>query len=543
MPDILLVQPPVHDFYLTAKRTIPYGLALIAAVLRKHQFSVAILDGLSTAKSRVLPWPQELNHLQPFYGRADISPFALFHQFRRFGYSFEHIARQSRDSDAYLVGISSPFTAYSDTALQTAAAVRKALPQAVIVLGGHHPTALPEKVMEHPAVDYVLRGDGEIGLPLLARAIRAGVTPDDIPGLVRRLHDGRLLIPPPASCPDLETLPPPALDLIDRRHYRRAGRHCLTLCATRGCPLHCTYCAVNSAGGQDLRRRSVSAVMEEIEAAFNDREIGFIDFEDEHLGADREWFKILLKRLHQRFGRQMPELRAMNGLFAPSLDEETIRLMQRAGFKTLNLALVTTCATQLRRFRRPDARVDFDRVLNSAERHGLTAVAYVIVAGPEQKPADGVDDLLFLAARRVLAGVSVFYPAPGSSDYAWCRQLNLLPENFGAMRATALPLSHCTDRTQTVTLLRLGRMLNFMKALIDRGEPLPMPDTAPQCIPAGMDRYRIGKLLVAAFLKDGAIRGVDQTGEIYPHAVDANLTRQFMDGFSRIKLRGIKMQS
>ena len=46
MPDILLIQPPIRDFYLTAKRTIPYGLACIAPQLIKSGFSVKILDGI-----------------------------------------------------------------------------------------------------------------------------------------------------------------------------------------------------------------------------------------------------------------------------------------------------------------------------------------------------------------------------------------------------------------------------------------------------------------------------------------------------------------
>ena len=37
--DILLIQPPIRDFYLTAKRTIPYGLASIAAGLIEAGFS------------------------------------------------------------------------------------------------------------------------------------------------------------------------------------------------------------------------------------------------------------------------------------------------------------------------------------------------------------------------------------------------------------------------------------------------------------------------------------------------------------------------
>ncbi len=98
MTDVLLVQPPIRDFYLTAKRTIPYGLACVAAALEAKRFSVQILDGLATDRSRSLPLPAELNHLQEFYGRPDASPFSLFNRFRHFGFSFEHIARNVREN-------------------------------------------------------------------------------------------------------------------------------------------------------------------------------------------------------------------------------------------------------------------------------------------------------------------------------------------------------------------------------------------------------------------------------------------------------------
>jgi|GEM_PF-5276837 len=63
MPDILLIQPPIEDFYLTAKRTIPYGLACIASALMKSGFSVEIFDALASPKTRQLPIPPEMAFL------------------------------------------------------------------------------------------------------------------------------------------------------------------------------------------------------------------------------------------------------------------------------------------------------------------------------------------------------------------------------------------------------------------------------------------------------------------------------------------------
>ena len=57
MVDVLLIQPPIRDFYLTAKRTIPYGLSCLAASLMEDGFSVRIFDALAASKSRVIDIP------------------------------------------------------------------------------------------------------------------------------------------------------------------------------------------------------------------------------------------------------------------------------------------------------------------------------------------------------------------------------------------------------------------------------------------------------------------------------------------------------
>ena len=538
MPDILLIQPPIQDFYLTAKRTLPYGLASIAAALRQAGFTVDICDGLATTRNREIPWPEGTDYLAPFYGRPDLSPYALFHRFRHYGYSLEHIAGRARDSGAFLIGISSLFTAYSDMATATAAAVRKACPHTHIVMGGHHPTALPEAVMGHEAIDFVLRGDGEVGMPLLAGALRHGRGFEDVPGLVWRRPEGGLNVQPPAVAADLDRLPVPAFDLIDWRHYQRAGRGSLSLSASRGCPLHCTYCAVNAASHHGYRRRSVAAIVEELKAARECHPIGFIDFEDEHLSADKPWAMALMEEVTRCFGASKPELRAMNGLYAPALDEAILLSMQKAGFRTLNLALITTSPAQLKRFGRSPVAADLDRVLILASGLGLKTVAYLIAAGPGQDPHESVEDLLFLARRRVLAGLSIFYPAPGSSDYRWCDKSGRLPAAFGLMRATALPLAHITDRRQAVTLLRLARILNFMKSLRDQGRSLPAPAKAPRHIDPKADRMTVGCRLLSAFFNDDAIYGLEKNGQVYRHQSDPALILRFRRGVSSTALQG-----
>ncbi len=534
MPDILLIQPPIRDFYLTAKRTIPYGLACIAASLIQAGFSAEILDSPATSKFRDMDLPEEMDYLRPYYGKPDFSPFALFHRFRHYGYSFEHIGNQARKSGAFLVGISSLFTSYSSEALETARTVKKFLPSCRIVMGGHHPTHLPEKVMECEAVDFVIRGEGETAMPMLAACLKKGESPDRVPGIVFRKSDGSLHISPPAMMEHPDDWPLPAMHLVKQQFYRRKGRGSTVIVSSRGCPMKCSYCAVG-ASSLKYRRRSADSVLREMETAVNAHDAGFIDFEDENLSLDRQWFLHLLNGIMEKFGSLNLELRAMNGLFPPSLDEELICTMKKAGFQTLNLSVGSSSAEQLRRFRRPDVRESAEKAIQFAGKYGMEAVCYMIAAAPGQKPEDSVTDLLWIFSRNALAGVSVYYPAPGSEDYEKCAQAGLLPLRFSLMRSSALPLSHTTTRTDAATLLRLGRIVNFIKSLRDRQEnlPAPLPFAGEEKILPGTGREEIGRRMLAAFFHDGKIRGITPDGEMYEHAVSLHLTQLFLSAFRK----------
>jgi len=532
MVDILLIQPPIRDFYLTAKRTIPYGLASIAAALTREGFSVDLFDGLSVSRSRILDYPPEMTYLKRYYGRSDISPFSLFHSYRHYGYSFEHIGNLARESGAFLVGISSLSTAYAGEALATASQVKQSHPDCRIVMGGHHPTSMPREVMECAAVDYVLRGEGEVSMPMLAKAVRSGNPVEGVPGIVCRRSDGRLFSGDPVVMGDLDAYPRPAMDLIKQAYYRRGEKGSTVVVASRGCPMACTYCPIGSSAHLTYRRKSVKSVIREIGDSVSRLHARFIDFEDEHLSLDREWFMTLLEQISTCFGDAGLELRAMNGLYPPSLDEPIIRAMKRAGFKALNLSLVTSSRKQLRRFHRPDAGEALTRVLDLAGKHGLETITYIIVAAPGQAAEESLRDLLYLWPKETLVGVSVYYPAPDSTEFQRCRERGILPDRLSLMRSSVLPISDTTNRDEAATLLRLGRLINFAKSLRDKGMAIPGPMPYPRGLPLDLgDRERIGIQLLRWFLDDGGIRGVTLDGDIYDHAVSRRLTTRFVKGF------------
>ena len=542
MENILLIQPPVTDFYLTKKRTIPYGLACIASSLIKHGYSVFILDSLSSPKSKTIPMPLEMSYLDKFYNTPDISPFSLFSSFKHFGYSFQHLGQTAKKLKPFLVGISSLFTPYHENAIKTAEAVKKFYPACKVVMGGHHPTFIPEEVLENSCVDFVLRGEGEVSMPMLAKALLNNESVNNIPGIAFKKSKNCFCINKPVIMKNLNDYPAPAFHLIDKKFYQRKNKTSIVITASRGCPKKCSFCAV---GGSYIsyRKKSVNTIINEIKKASElDNNIGFIDFEDENLTLDKKWFLRILDGINNLFLKNYVELRAMNGLYPLSLDEEIISAMKKTGFETLNLSIASTDSKQQKRFKRPDLRKAVDNALFYILKYNLNAVCYVICSAPFQTADDSLSDLIYLAGKKVLAGVSVYYPAPGSLDYEMLKKTDMLPTHFSLMRSSAISLSHTTSRKESVTILRLSRIINFMKLLIDKKIPIPKPVKFPKKKQYTNYEQRIdsGIMLLGWFLYDGIIRGITHDKEIFTHYHSIDLAKKFLYKLTEIKIQGSK---
>ena len=159
---VLLVQPPVQDFYDTDVRLQPIGLCYLKAAVKMHlpDIDVIVKDFHGGSGRRTVAIPKELRYLADYYAVDDKSPFSTFHRYYHFGKSFDAIESEIAELKPNVVGISSLFTPYFREVLEIAARVKKRL-NAIVVIGGSHASAVPESLLSSPHVDYVIRGEGE----------------------------------------------------------------------------------------------------------------------------------------------------------------------------------------------------------------------------------------------------------------------------------------------------------------------------------------------------------------------------------------------
>lgn len=199
--------------------------------------------------------------------------------------------------------------------------------------------------------------------------------------------------------------------------------------------------------------------------------IEVFDIEDDNFTFDQERAKRLMRSVIETFGEGKLELSAMNGISFASLDGDLIHLMKKAGFHTLNLSYVSTAPSTKQKMKRPHPVIEFGSILKEAEKAGLNVVAYAILGIPGQTLEEMVDTLVYLMGKRVLIGPSIYYPTPGTILYERCKKDGILQSSLSQWRSSALPIETGEfNRLDMITLLRLTRIINFIKGKMDKKE-------------------------------------------------------------------------
>jgi anaerobic magnesium-protoporphyrin IX monomethyl ester cyclase len=229
----LTTAPPLKSPWGMAGKLPPLGLAYVAAALEKNDFHVEILDNYLLEKP------------------------------------IEEVKLEVRKRAPEIVGITCSSLTYA-RCVETAKAVKEAYPSCRVVVGGPHPSYMPQTMLQHEEIDYVVIGEGEQAMVELAGSIMKGEedTVAKIPGVACRIG-GEVVKNAPEFISDLDQVPFPARHLLPMQMYDRALSYLSvkpvdTMSILRGCPYKCAYCETRELWGTTCRAFSPQRVMDEI---------------------------------------------------------------------------------------------------------------------------------------------------------------------------------------------------------------------------------------------------------------------------------------
>lgn len=125
-------------------------------------------------------------------------------------------------------------------------AIKARFPHVTIVWGGYFPTSHTEVVMSDPAIDYVVRNQGELTILELLEALETGSPLEGIKGLTWR-KGGQVVNNVERPLADLNKFPRLPYERVDVRQYldhTMLGNRTISYNASQGCPFTCSFCAV-----------------------------------------------------------------------------------------------------------------------------------------------------------------------------------------------------------------------------------------------------------------------------------------------------------
>ena len=324
---------------------------------------------------------------------------------------------------------------YAETAhtcARTLERIRRACPAAAIVVGGPQPSASPAWVLrEIQAIDYVLAGEAERTLPLLARAVvqQRIPSPTEISGLTTRDATGPSV---PARLPELDRIPRPARHLVDDVYKRRlyyallvADRRIDCLVTSRGCPHRCHFCSNDSSR---IRFRSVDECLEEMES-LRSRGIRTVEILDDNFTASEARALELLDRIRQeRFGLA---LRIKSR--ADAVTEKLMAACRRAGVYQVSIGAESGSLALLQAMNKRITPAQIRRAVRLVLDEGISCHTSWIVGYPGETLQTLSETAAFVAELKpTTAGFSVLTPYPGTHVYEEAKRDGTLEGDWSA---------------------------------------------------------------------------------------------------------------
>ncbi len=281
----------------------------------------------------------------------------------------EHLLQEIEEQKPDVIAFSVITSTYQ-WSLHIAREVKKRMPHVKSVFGGVHISAVPERVIALPEVDYVVVGEGELAFPQILKAIEFEDLTTPILNTRFRDKQGNIIKGPQVGFnQDLDALP--AFDKTIWEEYIRIEDKYLTM-TSRGCPYRCTFCFNNffaelpeGRKGKYVRVRSVEHVMNELRAAKKRYpNLRAVDFQDDVFTTSKPWLKKFLPLYKEEIGVPFQCL-----THPQYMDEEIAQWLKDAGCTTVQIGVQSLDENykkqSLRRYERSDNVLEAARAINS----------------------------------------------------------------------------------------------------------------------------------------------------------------------------------
>lgn len=278
-----------------------------------------------------------------------------------------------------------------------------------VVVGGIHPTLMPDEVDSNPKIDYIIQGEGEISFVNLLFDIQNGKLPS-------RIIQG---IPP-----DLDQLP-----FVDRTLFPAPeasifdglANPFVTIIAGRGCRYNCSFCqpAERILFGREVRRRSVDNVIKELSLLNDKFRFKSLLLHDDCLTEDIDWVEEFCNKYRTGGFRQPFVCQSRPDIICHH--QNLISKMKEAGLHTLMIGFESGNQRILDFLRKGITVQQNYQAAQICRRYGVKIWANYMVGIPTETREEVMDTVRMIREIRPEHPSHAYYtPAPGSDLFQYC---------------------------------------------------------------------------------------------------------------------------
>lgn len=272
------------------------------------------------------------------------------------------------------------------TIAMLAAAIKARNPRIILIYGGVFPTYHWEATLrKNPAIDFIVRGEGERTTVLLAKALLARESVESIAGIAFRRQGRPHATYKAEAIGDLDAYRV-GWELIDHADYSYwGGKRAVVVQFSRGCPHRCNYCGQRGFWTQ-WRHRDPVKFAKEMARLHREQGVELINFADELPTGSRKAWKAFLEALIA----ENVNLLLVGSTRAGDIvrDADILHLYRKAGVIRFLLGIESYDEETLKRIRKGATARDDREAIRLLREHGIVSMATYVVGFEEESDAD-----------------------------------------------------------------------------------------------------------------------------------------------------------
>lgn len=323
-----------------------------------------------------------------------------------------------------------------------------------VIMGGAHPSFMPEEALEHAS--YVVRGEGDHTLPELIDHIEKGKSIDSITGISYKDPSGKIIHNSPRPLlEDLDTLPEPDFSLI----HGWKTTNIYPVSTSRGCPFNCRFCSVIPMFGRRYRFKSVDATLEEIRYVSSVSK-ATIFFVDDNFAANKKRTKAVLKGI---INEKMKISWSAQVRVDVAKDPELLRLMTESGCSTLYIGFESVNPKTLELYNKKQGLDEIIDCIKVVKEHGIR-IHGMFVLGADTDDVETIKRTADFASKLKIDTIQfmMLTPLPGTPVFFEMRDSGrLLHEDWSKYDAHHVVFRPAMMRPETLHFETLREMKRF----------------------------------------------------------------------------------